>query len=74
MKFDFQNRMPWQSVNPPAPLCPSCKAPVFNQEAYMVADRKPYHRTCLKCDRNQVLHQMSFEKINSNNDNFQKDF
>jgi len=43
--------MPWQSVQPPTPVCPSCKTKIFSQEAYMVADRKPFHRNCLKCDR-----------------------
>ena len=40
--------MPW-SAPPPAPQCPVCKRSVFATEAYMAADRTPYHMTCLKC-------------------------
>ena len=28
-----------------------CKFRPFSQEGYMVADRKPMHKRCLKCDR-----------------------
>merc|ERR1712156_489289 len=40
--------MPW-SAPPPAPKCPTCKKSVFAREAYMAADRTPFHLICLKC-------------------------
>lgn len=33
----------------PAPKCPACKTSVFSAEAVMAADRKPYHRVCVRC-------------------------
>merc|ERR1712183_1008999 len=45
-----QVTMPW-SAPPPAPLCPSCKRSVFATEAYMAADRTPFHIKCLKCSK-----------------------
>eukprot|EP00092_Neocalanus_flemingeri_P083993 GFUD01105478.1.p1 GENE.GFUD01105478.1~~GFUD01105478.1.p1 ORF type:complete len:150 (+),score=44.50 GFUD01105478.1:48-497(+) len=41
--------MPW-SAPPPAPQCPACKKSVFATEAYMAADRTPFHTRCLKCE------------------------
>merc|ERR1711990_668459 len=40
--------MPW-SAPPPPPSCPTCKKSVYAQEAYMAADRTPFHIACLKC-------------------------
>merc|ERR1712045_448144 len=40
--------MPW-SAPPSAPKCPSCKKSVFAREAYMAADRTPFHIFCLIC-------------------------
>nr|ACO10561.1 Muscle LIM protein Mlp84B [Caligus rogercresseyi] len=40
--------MPW---NPPttAPKCPACQKSVYTAEQVMAADRKPYHKSCVKC-------------------------
>ena len=40
--------MPWNAPSP-APKCPYCGKPVFPAEAYMAADRRPYHKQCVKC-------------------------
>merc|ERR1719341_1527190 len=40
--------MPWTTA-PPNPRCPACSNPVFSNEAYMAADRTPFHKTCIKC-------------------------
>jgi len=39
--------MPFTPI--PPPKCPACKTSVYPAEAVMAADRKPYHRTCVKC-------------------------
>ena len=39
--------MPWNA--PTSPLCPSCSRPVFPAEAFMAADRRPFHKHCVKC-------------------------
>merc|ERR1712087_818366 len=44
----FSPAMPW-SAPPPAPKCPTCQKSVFAREAYMAADRTPFHLSCLKC-------------------------
>merc|ERR1712223_160524 len=41
-------RMPW-SAPPSAPMCPACKVRVYPAEAVMAADRKPFHKKCVKC-------------------------
>jgi len=40
--------MPWSAPNP-APACPACSRSVFPAEAVMAADRKPFHKQCVKC-------------------------
>jgi len=42
--------MPW-TAPPPAPQCPVCKKSVFAREAYMAADRTPFHIFCIKCSQ-----------------------
>merc|ERR1711874_87795 len=45
----LSHKMPWKAFSQP-PRCPACATPVFANEAYMAADRTPFHRTCVKCD------------------------
>ena len=40
--------MPWKAAQS-NPQCPACTTPVFPHEAYMAADRVPFHKNCLKC-------------------------
>jgi len=40
--------MPWNPA-PTAPRCPACNTSVFPAEAVMAADRKPFHKQCVKC-------------------------
>eukprot|EP00092_Neocalanus_flemingeri_P025527 GFUD01027675.1.p1 GENE.GFUD01027675.1~~GFUD01027675.1.p1 ORF type:complete len:214 (+),score=60.61 GFUD01027675.1:62-643(+) len=40
--------MGW-SAPPKAPQCPACKTSVFPAESFMAADRKPFHKKCVKC-------------------------
>lgn len=40
--------MGW-STHRAAPKCPACSKSVFATEAYMAADRTPFHKKCLKC-------------------------
>ncbi len=40
--------MPW-TAPPTAPRCPACNTSVFPAEAFMAADRKPFHKQCVKC-------------------------
>ena len=40
--------MPW-TTPPAAPRCPACNAAVFPAEAFMAADRRPFHKACVKC-------------------------
>eukprot|EP00088_Acartia_fossae_P014202 TRINITY_DN17579_c0_g1_i1.p1 TRINITY_DN17579_c0_g1~~TRINITY_DN17579_c0_g1_i1.p1 ORF type:complete len:228 (-),score=68.03 TRINITY_DN17579_c0_g1_i1:386-1024(-) len=40
--------MPWNAPNP-APKCPFCEKSVFPAESYMAADRRPFHKQCVKC-------------------------
>ena len=40
--------MPWNAPNP-APNCPYCDKSVFPAESYMAADRRPFHKQCVKC-------------------------
>lgn len=39
--------MPFTPIS--APKCPACKTNVYPAEHVMAADRKPYHRGCVKC-------------------------
>jgi len=41
-------RMPWTPA-PAAPMCPACQVRVYPAEAVMAADRKPFHKKCVKC-------------------------
>merc|ERR1712032_1005834 len=43
-------KMGW-SAPPAAPRCPACNKSVFATEAYMAADRTPFHTRCLKCSQ-----------------------
>merc|ERR1711973_31984 len=47
-KTKLFKKMPW-SAPPPAPKCPTCQQSVFAKEAYMAADRTPFHTKCIKC-------------------------
>merc|ERR1712128_116596 len=40
--------MPWKAATPTS-RCPACSGLVFANEAYMAADRTPFHMTCIKC-------------------------
>eukprot|EP00092_Neocalanus_flemingeri_P025526 GFUD01027674.1.p1 GENE.GFUD01027674.1~~GFUD01027674.1.p1 ORF type:complete len:223 (+),score=68.70 GFUD01027674.1:62-670(+) len=40
--------MGW-TAPPAAPQCPACKTSVFPAESFMAADRKPFHKKCVKC-------------------------
>merc|ERR1712055_222549 len=42
------NKMGW-TAPPTAPKCPACKTSVFPAESCMAADRKPFHKNCVKC-------------------------
>merc|ERR1712050_542956 len=43
-------RMGWKWTAPPAaPRCPACSTSVFPAESFMAADRKPFHKKCVKC-------------------------
>merc|ERR1711915_1015837 len=44
-----QIRMGWKA--PPSSICPVCSMSAFPAESYMAADRTPYHRACLKCNK-----------------------
>ena len=44
----YKKTSPSQTM-PQAPKCPACSQPVFANEAYMAADRTPFHVTCVKC-------------------------
>jgi len=46
LKFEFR-AMPFTIK--PGPKCPACKTSVFPAESVMAADRKPYHKSCVKC-------------------------
>ena len=48
IEFSLPCTMPWTAA-PPTPRCPACSTPVFANEAYMAADRTPFHKTCIKC-------------------------
>ena len=50
-------RMGWKWTAPPAaPKCPACSTSVFPAESFMAADRKPFHKKCVKCKScNKVL-------------------
>jgi len=40
--------MGW-TAPPASPVCPACKTSVFPAESFMAADRKPFHKKCVKC-------------------------
>eukprot|EP00091_Calanus_sinicus_P005939 TRINITY_DN1648_c0_g1_i2.p1 TRINITY_DN1648_c0_g1~~TRINITY_DN1648_c0_g1_i2.p1 ORF type:complete len:144 (-),score=31.88 TRINITY_DN1648_c0_g1_i2:173-604(-) len=40
--------MGW-TAPPASPQCPACKTSVFPAESFMAADRKPFHKKCVKC-------------------------
>ena len=40
--------MGW-TAPPSAPKCPSCKISVYPAEAFIAADRTPFHKKCVKC-------------------------
>ena len=42
--------MPWNPA-PTAPRCPACNTSVYPAEAVMAADRKPFHKQCVKCTK-----------------------
>lgn len=39
--------MPFTAI--PPPKCPACKTSVYPAEQVMACDRKPFHRSCVKC-------------------------
>merc|ERR1711931_614788 len=48
-------RMGW-TAPPTSPKCPACSTSVFLAESFMAADRKPFHKKCVKCKTcNKVL-------------------
>merc|ERR1711931_82683 len=48
-------RMGW-TAPPTSPKCPACSTSVFPAESFMAADRKPFHKKCVKCKTcNKVL-------------------
>merc|ERR1712010_73614 len=49
-KTKISTKMPW-TAPPASPLCPVCKKSVFAKEAYMAADRTPFHTFCIKCSQ-----------------------
>jgi len=42
-----RTNMPFTAI--PPPKCPACKTSVYPAESVMASDRKPYHRSCVKC-------------------------
>jgi len=41
------NNMPWTA--PSNPSCPACSRSVYPAESFMAADRRPFHKQCVRC-------------------------